>query len=80
MGNCATETAALRGLLETEYAGPGRAFYAAAKDNSDKLEWYPGRQLGSANIVDQPVGALDVEMTIRRSTIERRIAPIQRRN
>jgi hypothetical protein len=69
MGNCATETAALRGLLETEYAfgqqarlsvraafleylaedslvlqptpTPGRAFYAAAKDNSDKLEWYP---------------------------------------
>jgi len=38
MGNCATETAALRGLLETEYAE--RAFYAAAKDPSDKLEWY----------------------------------------
>jgi hypothetical protein len=33
MGNCATETAALRGLLDTEYAG--RAFYAAAKDTSD---------------------------------------------
>jgi hypothetical protein len=39
MGNCATETAALRGLLETEYAG--RAFYAAATDTSDKVEWYP---------------------------------------
>jgi hypothetical protein len=66
---CATDTAALKSLLETEYAfgqtarnsvrtafleylaedslvlqpspTPGRAFYAAAKDNSDKLEWYP---------------------------------------
>lgn len=66
---CATDTAALRGLLETEYAfgqqarnsvraafleylaedslllqptpTPGRAFYATAKDNSDKLEWFP---------------------------------------
>jgi len=66
---CASDTAALRSLLETEYAfgqaarnsvraafleyladdslvlqpgpTPGRAFYAAAKDNSNKLEWYP---------------------------------------
>jgi hypothetical protein len=66
---CATGTAALRGLLESEYAfgqqartsvraafleylaedslvlqpapTPGRAFYAAAKDTVDQLEWYP---------------------------------------
>lgn len=66
---CTTDSASLKGLLETEYAfgqqarssvraafleylaedslvlqpgpTPGRAFYAAAKDNSDKLEWYP---------------------------------------
>jgi ketosteroid isomerase-like protein len=66
---CDTETAALRSLLETEYAFcqeaqtsvraafldylaedslllepapvPGRAFYAAAKDDPGSLEWYP---------------------------------------
>jgi hypothetical protein len=38
---CAADTAALKGLLETEYATPGRAFYAAAKENSGRLEWYP---------------------------------------
>ena len=69
MEYCATETAALRGLLGTEYAfgrraresiraafldylaedswvlepnpKPARPHYEAAKDNSDKLEWYP---------------------------------------
>jgi len=66
---CATGAAALRGMLETEYAfgreartsvraafleylaedslvlqpGPvsGRAFYTAAKDSADTLQWYP---------------------------------------
>ncbi len=44
---CAADTAGLKGLLETEYASgqqaltPGRAFYAAAKENSGRLEWYP---------------------------------------
>ncbi len=69
MDQCTSDTAALRGLLNTEYAFgqrardsvkaafleylaedslvlqplpvPGRAFYTAASESADKLEWYP---------------------------------------
>jgi hypothetical protein len=80
MGDCAADTAALKSLLETEYAfsqqactsvraafleylavdsvvlqpapTPGRAFYAAAKDDSNGLEWYPAMAdlAGSADL------------------------------